>query len=84
MVYLCAGFLQKRSIHFPPADATMQIKRRCGAKNVSNAISMIILSVLGNNRVLSQNYSVAENTILTLISKKPVSTDYFYSKSFYI
>jgi len=48
----------------------MQIKLRCGAKNVCNAISMIILSVLGNNRVFPQNYSVVENMILGLINKK--------------
>lgn len=36
MVYLGAGFLQERRIHFPPAAAKMQIKLRFGAKNVAN------------------------------------------------
>lgn len=41
IVYLGAGFLQKRRIHFPPADAKMQIKWRFGAKNVSSAIAWL-------------------------------------------
>lgn len=70
MAYLGASFLQKRRIHFPPADAKMQIKPDLVQKSVSNAISMIILSVLGNNRAFPQYCSVVENTILGLINKK--------------
>lgn len=78
MLYLGAGFLQERTIHFAPTNLlTWKLNEELVKKNIPSAISMIILSDL----VIAspQNSSVVENTTFGLVNKKTAST-YFYSK----
>lgn len=69
MLYLGAGFLQERTIHFAPANLLIwKLNEELVKKNVPSVISMIILT----DPVIAfpQNSSVVENTTLGLVNKK--------------